>query len=570
MKLSTLAFAGSLAFLSSMALSGSALAGDSLADDVIGNLYTMKTVYRAEYAPAAWKKKFTGYDLDTEFNKAIAAVQANPNLTLKDARTILKNFVYAMRDYHTSISFVSTEAASLGFTLKSAGGKFFIVYIDRNKLSEASFPFHVGDELVSVDGKTAAQAVAEVQVQIPENVPGTDQALAELRFTNRSAARGYEVPQGPVTLGIKAKGSDQVSQIQLIWDYVPERISPRGALGSSTGADLFKDGVDVTGQSSLFRPWMNAAVADAAPADNPYTLGTRKSFLPDLGTKVWESGDDNFFNAYIYKTDDRKLVGYVRIASYVAPDFTKALADFAKIVGLFQATTDAMIIDEVNNPGGSVFYLYSLASMLTDQPLKTPLHRMSITQGDIADALNAISRLQGVKNDEEAKKAIKPDELDGYPASYEFARFTVSYAQFLVSEWRAGRKLTQPYWIGGVDHINPAATRYSKPILVLTNHLDFSGGDFFPTILQDNKRVTILGSRTAGAGGYVNDVKIQNNVGIDAFRCTESIAERVDGNPIENLGVKPDLEYEMTEADLTQNYSPYIKAIQSAAASLVK
>jgi hypothetical protein len=369
--------------------------------------------------------------------------------------------------------------------------------------------------------------------------------------------------------------------VQLIWDYAPEKVSPRGTLTSAQlpliglNADNFLDSLNAdvatSQQSALFHPQMSVQLGDAPlAADNPYTTGTRKSFMPDLGTKVWESGDDNLFYAYIYKTEDRKLVGVVRIASYEAPDYPKALADFAKIVTLFQATTDDMVIDQVNNPGGSVFYLYGLAGMLTDQPLTAARHRMAITQADVSQALTTITKLKAVQNDDDAKKALSPGDLDGYPATYEFARFQLANAEFVVDEWNAGRKLTNPYWIGGVDHINPGAVHYSKPILLLINHLDFSGGDFFPTIMQDNKRVTILGGRTAGAGGYVNDVQVPNNVGIDAFRCTESIAERVDGNPIENLGVKPDIEYEMTAADYTDGYAPYIKAVQAEASALAK
>jgi hypothetical protein len=572
MKISNLGFVGALLFLLASSMGSAAHAGDNLADDLIGNLYTMKSVYRAEYAPAAWKKKFTGYDLDAEFNKAVAAVQAKPYLTLQDARTILKNFIYSMKDYHTSISFVATEAAALPFSVKSAGDRLFIVYIDRAKLSESAFPFHVGDELMTFGGKPAAQALAEVQAEIPENVPATDKAIAEANLTKRRAARGLNVPKGPITLGIKAKGFDSVSEFQLLWDYTAERVTPRTLLTSSSDlrdADTGAKGLKQA-PSSLFHPRMSVQLMDAPSLDNPFDLGGRKAFTPALGTKVWESAETDFFHAYIYKSEDRRLVGYIRIASYEAPDFTKALAEFAKVMELFQATTDSMVIDQANNPGGSVFYLYSLASMLTDQPLRTPLHRMAVNQADVSDALDYIPLLQGVKNDEDAKKVIKTDDLDGYPATYEFARFQLNYAQFIVAEWTAGRKLTQPYWIGGVDHINPAATHYSKPVLLLTNHLDFSGGDFFPTILQDNKRVTILGSRTAGAGGYVNDVKVPNNIGINAFRCTESIAERVNGNPIENLGVKPDLEYELTDADYTQNFAPYVKAIQGAVASITK
>jgi hypothetical protein len=545
-------------------VSASAFAADSLKDDLTYNLYAMKSVYRAEYAPAAWKNKTFGYDLNVQFDKAITALQV-PDLTLKQGQMILKDFVFSMKDYHTSISFVSTEQASLPFSIKGTADHFFFVYIDRDKLPESSFPFHVGDEVLTFGGKPTAEAVAEVQAEYIENVPGTDKASAESSLTLRRASRGRFVPTGPITLEIKAKESEKITPFELIWNYTAEKINPRGELRGGN------DESAVRSVSTIFHPIMNVDFDAASPnAATPFDLGARKTFTPDLGTKVWESGSDNEFYAYIYKTVDRKLIGYVRIAGYESADYVKALSDFSKIIEKFEATTDSMIIDQVYNPGGSVFYLYGLASMLTDKPLVTPLHRMAITQSDVASAVTSIATLSKITNDEDAKKEMPASEWDGYPVSYELAQFSLNYARFIVSEWNAGRKLTSPYWIGGVNHINAAATHYTKPILLLINHLDYSGGDFFPTIMQDNKRVTILGSRTAGAGGYVNDVAIPNNVGVVSFRCTESIAERVNKNPIENLGVTPDIPYEMTVADFTSNFAPYVKLVQDTAAGMSK
>src|SRR5580698_10228374 len=82
-----------------------AYASSSLSDDVTSYLYGMKGVYGAQYAPAEWKQKYAGYNLDQEFAKALSAIQGNPNFNLNDSRRVLINFVYAMRDYHTSIQF---------------------------------------------------------------------------------------------------------------------------------------------------------------------------------------------------------------------------------------------------------------------------------------------------------------------------------------------------------------------------------------------------------------------------------------------------------------------------------
>jgi hypothetical protein len=543
--------------LLSVVASASAHAG-TYADDLVGELYAMKSVYSSEYAPAQWKKSYANYDLASSFSAALAAIQANPNLTQKQGREILKSFIYAMKDYHTSISFVSTEIATLPFSVKGTDSKFFIMYIDRNKLPESAFPFHVGDELVNFGGIPTVQAIAQVQAETPANVPSTDKALAEFYLTRRSAARGLDVPQGPVTITVKAKGTDAAVDYQMHWDYTPEKVQPRGNLGVS-------DVLHASSENTLHivSPRMDVKVADAPSNDNPYDLGARKTFTPDLGTKIWASADADLFYAYIYMTADRKLVGYLRLPEYEAPDYGKAVAEFGRDIALFESTTDSMIIDQVNNPGGSVFYLYSLASMLATSPLHTPLHRMSITQADVMEATKAIDQLAAVTSDADAKKLIGVDNTDGYPVSYEFAQFQLGNARFEVSEWNAGRKLSNPYWIGGVDHINPAETHYTKPILLLVNGLDFSGGDFFPSIMQDNKRVTVMGSRTAGAGGYVVDVPVPNNVDVNAFRCTESIAERINQNPIENLGVTPDVVYQMTENDFQNGYADYVKAIQA-------
>jgi len=554
-----------ITFLFAFVLSAVSAHAGNLSEDVMGTLYGMKGVYSAQYAPAGWKKKYANYDLNEQFTKDLALVQNDKSFTMEAARSVFKDFVYSMRDYHTSISFISTESASLPFAVKSADDRFFIVYIDRNKLPASSFPFQIGDELATFDGQTTKDAVAAIQNEFIENVPATDKAMAEIYLTRRSYARGLRVPHGPIMVGIKHQGSDKIVNQELIWDYSPEQIAPRSPSLAFAQGD---DGLDKPRPASIFHPIMSVV---REKIETPYDLGARKTFTPDLGVKLWESGDDSEFYAYTFMTPERKIIGFVRIPEYMANDFDKAVSDFAKIIQRFQSTTDAMVIDQVNNPGGSVYYLYTLASMLTDQPLHTPLHRMSITQKDVLNALTSKLLWQKVTNDQQAKAtAALEGGADGYPVDYEFARFSLAYSNFIIQQWNEGKTLTEPYWIGGVNQINPAPVHYTKPILVLTNHLDFSGGDFFPATLQDNNRIKILGSRTAGAGGYVLDQQFSNNVGVASFRVTGSIAERLDGNPIENLGVTPNYIYEFSADDYTGNYISYVKAIKSALADMMK
>lgn len=535
---------------------------NAVADDVMDTLYTMRSAYRSSYAPADWKKKQFGYDLEAEFKKAVQAVQAKPDLTVAEARPIFKDFIYSMKDYHTSISFASTEKAVLPFTVKNVGDRYFIMHIDRVKLSEKAFPFKVGDELITFDGKPVKEAIADIEDNTGDNVPETDRSVAALRLTTREASRGYlKIPQGPLVVGVQKKGSSTVQNLQLLWDYTPEKIGPRVNWSTTFNRE----------SSNLLLPKMDVDIATNSPnLDNPYDLGAKQTFTPDLGLKIWEAPKENEFYAYIYKAPNGRLVGYLRLPRYTMKDYNKSVKDFETVIKHFESLTDALVIDQVNNPGGSVFYLYALVGMLADQPMQTPRHMMTITQEDVADAANLAEKFKDVKNDEDAVKALAGEDMHGYPITYQTAQFAINYANFFVSEWNAGHKRTAPYWIGGVDQINPNPTHYTKPILVLVNNLCFSGGDFFPGTLQDNKRAVIMGSRTAGAGGYVRSVKVPNNVGIVQFRTTGSLAERVQGNPLENLGVTPDVPYEMTVDDMQDNYKPYVKAVNEQVVKMIK
>ena len=546
---------------------------DSIKEDAILELNMVKEIFANGYAPAQWKNKTFGWDLDTEIQKAQAALEQKKDLTIKDYRAIMKDFFRSTKDYHVGVHFYSTESAKLPFRVAGTQGRYFIVWIDRAKLSEDQFPFNVGDEILEFGGEPVAKVVASLKTENAWSVSETDEALAQLTLTSRRASRGTEVPQGAVE--IKVKQDDKIKTYQMIWEYTPEEIFSNQIMSQkqpqSVVDRVFKKNMLWSG----FKDQTALAEDEAEQDSNPniWDIGGKKSWVPTLGTKIWESDSKSILDAYIYKDEAGKVIGYVRMPHYVGG--YPAFKEFKEVIKRFESSTDALVIDEVNNPGGSVFYLYALTSVLATEPAFNPKHQTTLVPSMVKEAVDMIKDLENVKTDKDAQKVFASwgsveNTIDGYPINYELAQFALNYTRFVKSEWQAGRKLTVPYFLWAVDRTNPDKdVNYTKPILVLVNELCFSGGDFFPSILQDNKRAKIFGVRTSGAGGYVDEVSFPSRLGLESFSYTGSIAYRIGNEPIENLGVTPDIGYELTPEDFMKGYKGYKAAVGKAVNDLL-
>lgn len=531
--------------------------------------------FEVRYAPAEWKKNHAGWDLNTEIDRAKRAVEALSRPSVKDYQCILKSLFNSPRDFHVGVLFFSTEAAELPFHVAGAGGKFFITAIDRERLRQQAFPFEIGDELVLFDNRPPAEVIQELKnSDCGEGDSLTNQSLAERSLTSRRGMIGHVVPRGPISFAVRSQKTKEVSSYQIIWEYTPERIrEPQwrtlAIQAPSEPSNLGKLGNHPLLQRKMIAPLWERQCKQVDAQPHTHEVGERESFIPALAKKTWQTDANDPFHAYVFKHPKLgRSVGYVRIPHYLGD--VEEVDAFAEIIAQMQRRTDALIIDQVNNPGGSAFYLYALASLLTDKPLPTPRHRMSLTQANVYHALDLLEYLEQIQSDRDAQEVLG-ETLGGYPVTYQVAQFMVQYCHFILEEWNAGHRLTSPFYLYGVDHINPHHyTRYTKPILMLINELDFSGGDFLPAILQDSKRVTTMGTRTGGAGGYIDHCTYPNLFGVAVISYTASIAERLDSNPIESLGVTPDIPYVLTEKDLASGYTQYTEAILEAVGNLLQ
>lgn len=530
-------------------------------ESMCADLQYLKRVLEIKYAPLHLKKSTLGWDLNTAFEKAVNEIQAADQITMKDFHQIVRRFLNSMCDFHVLAQFSSTESAFLPFSVKRVEGRYFIDTIDDEALSDGDFDIRIGDELIKFDGRPIDEVIEELRVaQGFDKDSPTAQRLVALTLTDRSGRRGDVVPRGGVRMTLKSVKTDALIEYQLMWDYEDEKIN------NSKSFNLIKElkpRKKKGNPNSYFNMLTPLQALYAYPLrDRSGGLGSDDSFVPVLGNKIWEGNSQ--FDSYIYEKDGKKI-GYIRIPHFSGKSHD--VQDFGSIVKYLEDNTEGLVLDLVHNPGGAVIYSFALASTLTDRPLITPRQSLCLTQKDALKAYEDFTALGEVKSNQQACDLFPDDPY----MTYEYALFLKEFYRFVVREWNAGRAFTRPTFIGGVDHINPHPKyRYTKPILILIDEMDFSCADFFPAIMQDNKRATLFGARTAGAGGCVARTEFVNDSGIVQFSYTFSLAERVDAQLIENSGVKPDIEYQLIVDDIKYGYQGYSIAVNNAILQLIK
>ncbi len=512
-------------------------------------LSSLESLYLCRYAPADWKKsRQQQWDISSKINEIKQQIANQDDMSVRDFQRAVKQFFLFFKDYHVGVCFHSTEKASLPFQIKGFGGRYFVSSIDRDKLSEFASCLEVGDEVLSFDGRSPGELIAELVSLTPSANGPTDNALAEMILTNRSARLGHTVPKGSLVVEYRSHSSGEVFGHQFLWDYTTEMIS----------------NYDLLVRQSFFQPKLfdperlkSERAYTHLLANDECTIGGRVSFLPRLGQELWSTDEDHPFDAYLTEGPDQQIIGVVRIPHYQFD--SEDIEKFRVIIEKMEKKADLLVIDQLNNSGGNLFTLYAFASMLTKRPLVTPKEHILLSQEDVMTAYQELELLELTETEEDAQ-IVLPFIAGGSHqfSSLQLCLFAKEYCRFLIDQWREGKVMTDLTHIYGIDYVNPhPTTRFTKPIIVLVNELAFSCGDFFPAIMQDNDRALLVGSRTAGAGGFVVPHRIANRLGVAYFTITGSLGKRPGGNPIEDLGVTPDIELTPNVNDLRTDYDTY-------------
>lgn len=131
-------------------------------------------------------------------------------------------------------------------------------------------------------------------------------------------------------------------------------------------------------------------VVDDVYSNDPFQVGAKCNFVPVLCEIPPPLAKGIPLSAYICQIDNGHRIGYVRIPHYRRNEV--AAREFEELIIPFEAETDALVLDQVCNTGGSMFQTYAITSALTSRALNVPRHQIMIDDDTLSIIANTIER----------------------------------------------------------------------------------------------------------------------------------------------------------------------------------
>ena len=533
------------------------LFADLSPDQKAADFRALVDTYAKYYAPYEWKRDGLKVDALAIRPWLDRIARSQNDLEYYD---ILVEYIGSLNDAHDAFFLPSTFRATLGFGVDLYDGKALIDAIERNRLPVADYSFEIGDELVSMDGRTPAELIRSLEKYAVSANPLSTRRTAASMITVRSQwfmPRAHELGESAEIVVRRASGESATYKIP--WrktGIAVTSLTPPAPIRTAASQEL-------RGHERLFRA-QNFVVPEKQFIVG---MGVREPVfqLPEgTDVRIGRNRSDALFSAII-KSGDYKI-GYIRIPGFSS--FSRANEQMQNEIAFMQQNTDGLVVDVMRNPGGSGCAAESLLRNLFTQDFTLLGAEQNVTWSDILTLTDDIQFYQELNF---------PDE--------DIAELRLMLNEF-ESAYRNNRARTRPMPLCGTTLDAKAAVDaegkpigYGKPMLLLVDEMTYSAAEIFAAVIQDNQRAKLFGRRTVGAGGSVGTV----SGGIyseGSASLTFSLLNRRGpiSNPdlpaapyIENIGVRPEIEKDyMTRDNLMNKGKDFVDAFLVAIVNEIK
>ncbi len=527
----------------------------------------LASLYATYYAPYEWKKQLLGFDV-LSIQPWLDRVTATT--TDLDFYEVCVAYVASLNDLHDHFTLPSDFAARLPITVDVYDGKVLIETINRTPLPLATYPFEVGDEIVSVDGKSVEQLSSDFAKYAAYANPISTRRLAATRIISRvQSLMPHAIDVGDSAAVVIRRQSGAMETYTIPWQKTgtPLEVGPLAKkpapvpTGNADPSDYMRL-LEETRWSGVGDQGSKTGVQGFGIRSPIFAAGLPSTFTQRLGTK---SAD--FFYSGTFKYEDLTL-GYIRIPSYFPSSQTVALDQFQGEIDFMSANTDGLIVDEMRNTGGLLCFGEEIAARLIPYPFQATGFQLRAYWTRVLSFYNSYISARDA----------------GAPAAI-VAQYQLLY-NALANANAQLRGLTDPLPVCTSSlSRNPAtdsagnAIAYRKPLMLLIDEFSVSTADSVANMIQSANRGMLYGMRTAGAGGsnttYDAGPFSEGLTGMTIALQTRPHPFVISGYPttiyIENVGVRPDnVSDYMTRENLLQNGVPFVNKFLAAMAAHVR
>ncbi|MGH9657538.1 MAG: S41 family peptidase [Bryobacteraceae bacterium] len=552
------------------------------------DLQSLAALYAKQYAPYEWKRDALKVDL---LNLGPWMERARRTKDDLEFYEVLSSYVASLNDLHTVYLLPSDFIAFLGFSVDLYDGRPLIDQISRLQLPVRDYPFDIGDELVSIDGRTSAEWLAEfARFSAFANKRSTDRFNAIfLTFREQDLyPRAHEI--GDRARVVIRRRSGEVENYSIPWIKFGTPVTTIGPVPAprltSTNNRVDEPGIEGLEDDTpnFLKRWWRLQNAHRAETPGMRRAGLDLAALRGFGAiaPVWNrpagfvqrlGRPSDFFFSGTYQAQGKRI-GYLRIPSF-QPALSSAVINFAirqfdAEIAFLRENTDALVLDVMRNPGGIPCYVEELARRVIPTPFEGLRQEVRPTREWILEYASVLeeARLFGV----DTWIVVLLEEI----------------VKQLQSAYRENRGRTGSLPVCGITFDrDPVRDRdgkviaYDKPMLVLIDEFSTSGGEMLPALIQDAGRAPLFGVRTAGGGGVVSAFATPVGFYSEGFAtATQSLIVRrrpvvtpdfPTSSYIENIGVRPEIPGDyMTEENLRTNGRAFVDAFTEAVLQLIR
>jgi C-terminal processing protease CtpA/Prc len=406
------------------------------------------------------------------------------------------------------------------------------------------FPLRVGYTLDAPTGSDLTMTVYRAGVKSQVVLPWIKKDLVAFTKEQDDARKAKEKPKAVVT-DEKANtpepwnrhdfgywvGGEFIEQIQQIMDTYRKSPGTRANILLNTSFKVFAQNDAI----ALVNSFTKADAAEAKLSDpTPFdaTAKLLKMAVVDMSQAP--------FVARLVVREDNKKIGYVSLPTFNIDD--AKTETFRKIIAKFNSLkVDQVIVDMLNNGGGSITHGMKIVNMLAEKKIQYPSVQFALND-------NWINAFKG----------------DYYAGSNDSARELAGRVYRAMKEdLTMGKKLSRNFSLAELDVFpltadkNECVSREAClsakiKLVVLINEMCASTCDLVASAVKDNQLGVLMGSQSMGAGGNVVP-HMMTPISRMIMTQTESLAVDLKGNYLENNGVLPDVSVDTIE-DIMLNY----------------